>query len=46
MLLSFMGWGIGLMLAPIACKVPDVLNLINFLITGFPLSSNVDLRHV
>lgn len=39
MLLSFMGWGIGLMLAPIACKVPDVLNLINFLIrAGFFLS--------
>jgi ABC-2 type transport system permease protein len=39
MLLSFMGWGIGLLLAPIACKVPDVLNLINFLIrAGFFLS--------
>jgi ABC-type polysaccharide/polyol phosphate export permease len=38
-LLSFTGWGIGLLLAPIACKVPDVLNLINFLIrAGFFLS--------
>lgn len=39
MVLSFTGWGIGLLLAPIACKVPDVLNLINFLIrAGFFLS--------
>ena len=38
-LLSFTGWGIGLLLAPIACKVPDVLNLINFLVrAGFFLS--------
>ena len=38
-LLSFTGWGIGLLLAPIACKVPDALNLINFLIrAGFFLS--------
>ena len=36
---SFAGWGIGLLLAPLACKVPDVLNLINFLIrAGFFLS--------
>jgi ABC-2 type transport system permease protein len=39
MVLSFTGWGIGLLLAPIACKVPDVLNLINFLVrAGFFLS--------
>ena len=39
LLLSFTGWGIGLLLAPIACKVPDVLNLINFLVrAGFFLS--------
>ncbi len=39
MALSFTGWGIGLLLAPIACKVPDVLNLINFLVrAGFFLS--------
>ena len=39
MLLSFTGWSIGLLLAPIACKVPDVLNLINFLVrAGFFLS--------
>lgn len=38
-LLSFTGWGIGLLLAPISCKIPDVLNLINFLIrAGFFLS--------
>lgn len=37
--LSFTGWGIGLMLAPISCKVPDVLNLVSFLIrAGFFLS--------
>lgn len=39
LLLSFIGWSIGLLLAPIACKVPDVLNLINFLVrVGFFLS--------
>ena len=39
MVLSFTGWGIGLLLAPIACKVPDVLNLISFFIrAGFFLS--------
>jgi len=39
LVLSFTGWGIGLLLAPISCKVPDVLNLINFLIrAGFFLS--------
>ena len=39
LVLSFTGWGIGLLLAPIACKVPDVLNLINFLVrAGFFLS--------
>ena len=39
LLLCFTGWGIGLLLAPIACKVPDVLNLINFLVrAGFFLS--------
>jgi ABC-2 type transport system permease protein len=38
-LISFTGWSIGLLLAPIACKVPDVLNLINFLVrAGFFLS--------
>jgi ABC-type polysaccharide/polyol phosphate export permease len=39
LMLSFTGWGIGLLLAPIACKVPDVHNLINFLVrVGFFLS--------
>ena len=39
MLLSFTGWGLGLLLAPLACKIPDVLNLINFLVrAGFFLS--------
>ena len=39
LLLSFIGWSIGLLLAPIASKIPDVLNLINFLIrAGFFLS--------
>lgn len=39
MILAFTGWGIGLLLAPLACKVPDVLNLINFLVrAGFFLS--------
>jgi len=39
LVLSFTGWGIGLLLAPLACKVPDVLNLINFLVrAGFFLS--------
>ena len=39
MILAFTGWGIGLLLAPIACKIPDVLNLINFLVrAGFFLS--------
>ena len=39
MILSFTGWGIGLLLAPIACKIPDILNLINFLVrAGFFLS--------
>ena len=35
-------------LAPIACKVPDVLNLINFLDSSriFPLPGHVDLRYV
>jgi ABC-type polysaccharide/polyol phosphate export permease len=38
-LISFTGWVIGLMLAPIACKVPDVNNLVNFLVrAGFFLS--------
>jgi len=38
-LLSLIGWGIGLMLAPIACKVPDIINLVNFLVrAGFFLS--------
>ncbi len=37
--ICFTGWGIGLMLAPIACKVPDVINLVNFLVrAGFFLS--------
>jgi len=39
LLISFTGWAIGLMLAPISCKIPDVLNLINFLVrAGFFLS--------
>ena len=39
LLLSFTGWAIGLLLAPLACKVPDILNLINFLVrAGFFLS--------
>ena len=38
-LVSFTGWAIGLLLAPVACKIPDVLNLINFLVrAGFFLS--------
>ena len=38
-LISFTGWVFGLMLAPIACKVPDVNNLVNFLVrAGFFLS--------
>lgn len=38
-LMCFTGWGIGLMLAPIACKVPDVINVVNFLVrAGFFLS--------
>jgi len=38
-LISFTGWSIGLLLAPMACKVPDILNLINFLVrAGFFLS--------
>ena len=37
--ICFIGWGIGLMLAPIACKIPDVVNLVNFLVrAGFFLS--------
>ena len=37
--ISFTGWSIGLILAPIACKVPDVINLVNFLVrAGFFLS--------
>lgn len=37
--ICFTGWGIGLMLAPIACKIPDVINLVNFLVrAGFFLS--------
>ena len=39
LLICFTGWVIGLMLAPIACKVPDVINLVNFLVrAGFFLS--------
>ena len=39
LMLSFTGWAIGLLLAPIACKVPDVVNFINFLVrAGFFLS--------
>ena len=38
-LICFTGWVIGLMLAPLACKVPDVINLVNFLVrAGFFLS--------
>jgi len=34
--LCFTGWSIGLMLAPISCKIPDVQNLINFFVrAGF-----------
>ena len=37
--IAFTGWGVGLMLAPIACKIPDVVNLVNFLVrAGFFLS--------
>ena len=39
LLISFTGWVFGLMLAPIACKIPDVNNLVNFLVrAGFFLS--------
>jgi ABC-2 type transport system permease protein len=39
MLISFTGWSIGLLVAPLSCKVPDVLNVINFLMrAGFFLS--------
>lgn len=38
-LIAMTGWSIGLMLAPIACKIPDVINLVNFLVrAGFFLS--------
>ena len=38
-LISFTGWAIGLMLAPLACKFPDVNNVVNFLVrAGFFLS--------
>jgi ABC-type polysaccharide/polyol phosphate export permease len=38
-IVAFTGWGIGLMLAPVACKIPDVINLVNFLVrAGFFLS--------
>jgi len=38
-LICFTGWVVGLMLAPLACKVPDVNNLVNFLVrAGFFLS--------
>jgi len=38
-LISFTGWAIGLMLAPLACKIPDVNNVVNFLVrAGFFLS--------
>ena len=37
--LSFTGWGLGLLIAPISCKIPDVLNVVNFLVrAGFFLS--------
>lgn len=37
--LTFTGWGLGLLIAPISCKVPDVLNFVNFLVrAGFFLS--------
>ena len=39
LLLSFTGWSIGLCLAPMACKIPDIINLVNFLVrAGFFLS--------
>ena len=37
--LTFTGWGLGLLVAPISCKIPDVLNIISFLVrAGFFLS--------
>jgi len=37
--LSFTGWGLGLLIAPISCKIPDVLNVVSFLVrAGFFLS--------
>ncbi len=34
--LCFTGWSIGLMLAPISCSIPDVQNLVNFVVrAGF-----------
>jgi ABC-type polysaccharide/polyol phosphate export permease len=37
--LSFTGWSIGLLVAPISCKIPDVMNIVNFLVrAGFFLS--------
>jgi len=38
-ILSFTGWSIGLLVAPISCKIPDVMNIVNFLVrAGFFLS--------
>ena len=37
--ITFTGWGMGLLIAPISCKIPDVLNIVNFLVrAGFFLS--------
>jgi ABC-2 type transport system permease protein len=37
--LTFTGWGLGLLIAPISCKIPDILNIVNFLVrAGFFLS--------
>ena len=37
--ISFTGWSIGLLVAPISCKIPDMMNIINFLVrAGFFLS--------
>ena len=38
-ILSFTGWSIGLLVAPISCKIPDMMNIVNFLVrAGFFLS--------
>jgi len=38
-MLCFTGWSFGLLVAPISCKIPDVLKFVNFLVrAGFFLS--------